>query len=89
MTDIEITQMASAIQQYLVENGLEEAKPKDLMPMLVDKGFFNSDHREGLPLRKVLRDLDKRNMLHLIPQVRGEKKNKNTLWFFNAVEDRN
>jgi hypothetical protein len=86
MTDLKITQMAAAIQQYITENKLSELKPKDLMPMLVGKGFFNKDHRAGLPLRKVLRDLDKRDMLYLIPQVRADRKAVNVSWFFNAIE---
>lgn len=63
-----------------------DAKPKDLMLILIEKGFFAKDHREGLPLRNVLRDLDARNELYLLPQVRADRKEKNVSWFFNAIE---
>lgn len=62
-----------------------DAKPKDLMPILIEKGFFNKDHREGLPLREVLRDLDARNELYFLPQVRADRKEKNVSWFFNEL----
>jgi len=61
---------------------LVDAKPKALMPILIEKGFFTKDHQEGLPLRKVLRELDARNELYLLPQVREDRKEKNVSLFF-------
>lgn len=86
MQNSEIIKMGYAIQEFLIKEKLVDAKPKDLMPILIEKGFFNIDHREGLPLRKILRELDNRDELHLLPQVRVERKDVNTLWFFNALE---
>jgi hypothetical protein len=62
-----------------------EAKPKDLMNILITEGIFKSNNREGLPLRHVLRDLDKYNLLHLLPLLRVERKNTNRIWFFTTA----
>ncbi|GEM_PF-2971283 len=75
-----------AIQDILVTENLSEAKPKDLMEGLIAKGFFTRDHRNGLPLRDILRDLNDRNELYLIPQVRVERKVKNRFWYFNPAK---
>lgn len=82
----EIIKMGYVIQAFLEKQKLIDAKPKDLMPILIENGFFMKDHREGLPLREILRDLDSRNELYLLPQVRAERKEKNVSWFFNAIE---
>lgn len=79
--------MGYAIQQLLVEQKLVDAKPKDLMDVLIKKGFFKKDQKEGLPLRKVLRQLDDENLLYLLPQVRVERKDKYRYWYFNPIKD--
>jgi hypothetical protein len=86
MKQNEIVKMGYTIQYFLLKNNLKDAKPKDLMPFLIEKGYFKSDHRYGLHLRNVLRELDEKNLLFLLPQVRVERKEKNRYWFFNAVE---
>ena len=85
MTDDKIVLMGYAIESILRNSKLSDAKPKDLMKGLIEKDFFNKDHRNGLPLRNILRDLDRRKMLYLIPQVRVERKDKNRFWFFNPI----
>lgn len=87
MNEDQIVSMSKLIQSYLIQHKLIDAKPKDLMPMLVEEGFFQKDHKDGLPLRKILRELDDASRLDLIPQVRVERKKKNRFWFFNAVND--
>jgi uncharacterized protein (DUF2252 family) len=62
-----------------------EAKPKDLMESLIKAGIFKSDHREGLPLRNILRELDKNKLLHLMPLLRVDRKSKNRLWYFSTA----
>jgi len=84
MEKSEIIRMGYAIQEFLSKENLIDAKPKDLMSKLIEKKFFNKDHREGLPLRNLLRDLDKRNELNLIPQVSADRKEKNIFWYFNV-----
>lgn len=86
MQNHEIIKMGYVIQAYLEKEKLVDAKPKDLMPILIEKGFFKKDHREGLPLREILRDLDARNELYLLPQVRVDRKEVNVSWFLNAIE---
>ena len=74
-----------AIQDILLTENLHDAKPKDLMDGLIKKGFFKKDHRNGLPLRNILRELDQENELYLIPQVRVDRKERNRFWYFNPV----
>lgn len=81
-----VVKMGYVIQEYLQKHKWVDAKPKDLMPILIEKGFFTSDHREGLPLRDVLRDLDANGQLYLLPQLRLERKTTNRFWFFNAIK---
>lgn len=85
MDTSEIIKMGYVIQAFLEKEKLVDAKPKDLMPVLIEKGFFKKDHREGLPLREILRELDYRDELYLLPQVRADRKEKNVSWLFNAV----
>ena len=70
------------IQDWLRTTGVDEAKPKDVMPHLVDRGIFPTDHKEGLPLRKFLRELDDANLLSLMPTVQVERKKTNRFWYF-------
>ncbi|GAK89680.1 hypothetical protein JCM19297_302 [Nonlabens ulvanivorans] len=57
------------------------------MPILIEKGYFKNDHRYGLHLRNVLRELDEKNLLYLLPQVTVERKEINRYWFFNGRID--
>jgi len=49
------------------------------------KDFFSKDHRVGLPLRNLLRDLDAADLLYLLPQVTVDRKEINRFWYFNAI----
>ena len=72
-----------AIQSYFDDNGSVNKIPaKDLMEIFIAAGVFNKDHRNGLPIRNILRKLDAQNNLHLIPSVYPDRKLKNTNWFF-------
>lgn len=55
---------------------------KDIMPYFIKAGVFAQDHKNGLPIRKLLRALDDTNELHLIPYIFAQRKNQNTYWFF-------
>jgi hypothetical protein len=79
--------MGYSIQAFLQKEKLNTAKPKDVMPWLIKQGYFNSDHRAGLPLRNVLRKLDEENMLYLLPNVVAERKEVNTFWSFVQLKD--
>lgn len=62
-----------------------EIPAKDLMPEFIRAGIFVSDHRNGLPIRRLLRYLDKNDGLHLIPQVLAARKKQNTWWYFEKI----
>jgi hypothetical protein len=44
MEDSRIIRMGYSIQAFLQQEGLEVAKPKYVMPFLVEQGYFDSDH---------------------------------------------
>jgi hypothetical protein len=73
-------------QEWLRITNLDSAKPKDLMPYLIEKRVFNHDHREGLPLRAILRQLDQIGELGLIRGLNVERKSTNRLWSIKRIE---
>lgn len=74
------------IKTYFEKNSnIPKVLAKDLMPNFINAGIFEADHRNGLPIRKVLRDLDSKNKLSLIPYVLAERKSVNTNWYFVNV----
>jgi len=75
-----------AVSEYFEKHPQEKTvQAKKLMPWLIEKGIFNTDNKDGKPIRQLLRDLNRENRLHLIPQARGEKKEININWFFDKV----
>lgn len=79
----EIEDINRAVKLFFEENPtITVAKPKDLMPICISIGLFEKDHRAGLPLRKILRELDAANKLHLIPSLEPNRKSKNVYWNF-------
>lgn len=58
---------------------------KDMMPAFIQNGIFNQDHRNGLPIRSILRDLDRKNQLYKIPYVSPQRNGCNTNWYFIAT----
>ncbi|MGK9118036.1 hypothetical protein [Olivibacter jilunii] len=86
MKDHLLAQLNIAIGAYFKKNpSVETVSAKDLMPYFIEAGIFEKDHKSGLPIRKILRELDTENSLHLIPCVRQERKQKNTNWFFDNI----
>lgn len=74
------------LKQYFEANtSIKKIPAKDLMPYFVQAGIFPEDERSGLPIRKVLRQLDKANRLSEIPYVIAERKDKNTNWYFGST----
>jgi len=80
----QIVKMGYVIQDFLEKKGIFNATPQQLMGLLIEKGFFKYDVREGKPMRDILRKLDDNDMLYLIPQVRVDRMEVNRQWFFNA-----
>lgn len=71
------------VRDYFKLHPRENKTPaKDLMPEFVKHDIFPRDHRNGLPIRKLLRDLDKTNELKAIPFAFAERGATNTNWFF-------
>lgn len=90
MTDIsKIESINRVIEEYFGGNTSVTIIPaKDLMPAFIEAGIFTKDHKKGLPIRKILRELDKADQLQLIPYIHAERKEKDTYWYFipkNAV----
>ncbi len=82
-TESKIVLINAALQEFFKKNPGKGIQPaKDFMPLFIEKGIFTKDHRSGLPIRQVLRELDAENQLHRIPYVRAEHKQKNTFWYF-------
>tara|TARA_B100001113_G_C21098692_1_gene617751 strand:- start:1692 stop:1976 length:285 start_codon:yes stop_codon:yes gene_type:complete len=86
MEESKIIKMGYSIQAFMQKEKLESAKPKDLMPYLVEQGYFTKDQREGLPLRNILRDLDDENKLYLLPNLQADRKEVNTFWSFVIID---
>ena len=63
MTSGEKIQLAKRIDEliegWLRATGRDEARPKDVMPLLIQNHVFPGDHKQGLPLRKLLRELQR------------------------------
>ena len=78
------------INQVLAEyfkknNDVSLVRAKDLMDEFVAAGVFPSDSKSGLPIRKLLRELDSRNELGQIPYVWPVRKAQNTYWYFRPL----
>lgn len=82
-TEERITRINAALKQYFkVNKDLDKIQAKALMSYFIEKGIFNKDYQEGLPIRKVLRKLDRTKQLNKIPMAHAERKKVNTNWYF-------
>lgn len=78
-----IAQINQVVAAYFEMNSsVPEVPAKDLMLHFVKAGIFSQDHRDGLPLRKILRKLDESNHLYLIPFVYADRKATSVKWYF-------
>jgi len=76
----------AALEEYFTKHPHCGSIPaKDLMPYFIAKGIFSKDQKEGLPIRRLLRELDDAGMLELIPYTVPERKAVNTSWYFTPV----
>lgn len=81
-----ISRINSVLRDYFAkhpQSGMILAK--EFMPLFIENGIFNKDNREGLPIRKLLRDLDAEKSLDKIPYVYTERKLKTTNWYFRPL----
>jgi len=62
--------------------GPHEVLAQKLMPLFIEKGIFFKNHRNGLPIRSLLRLLDQENMLSLLTHAQVVRHEVNRNWYF-------
>lgn len=78
-----IAQINAVLSDYFAKHPASgRILAKEFMPQFIKAGIFVKDERGGLPIRKILRALDKAKQLQRIPFVIAERKSKNTNWYF-------
>ena len=81
-----IKEINKVIEAYFTRHTeVNKILAKELMPDFISAGIFSKDNRKGLPIRKILRELDENGSLNLIPYVHPERKEKNTNWYFVRI----
>jgi hypothetical protein len=69
---------------FLTHPDQKEVLAKDLMPLFIEKSIFFKDQRGGLPIRTLLRQLDRENKLLLLEHVRVVRHAVNRNWYFKS-----
>lgn len=83
-----INHINKVLQKYFEQNKSVSIVPaKDMMPHFIKAGIFPTDQKNGLPIRDILRKLDKANQLNKIPFVYAERKLQNTNWYFRNAKN--
>ena len=83
MNEIRLNKINELLRKYFEKNpGIGLVAAKELMPEFIAAGIYKKDIRNGLPIRKDLRDLDDNRELNRIPFVYVERKNVNRNWYF-------
>ena len=81
-----ITLINNVLQNYFDQNkNITLVPAKELMPHFIKAGIFPCDKKNGLPIREILRKLDRLRQLNLIPFVHADRKAKNTTWYFSGT----
>lgn len=76
------------IKEYFDLHPREKKVPaKDLMPFFIKAGIVPKEQKGGLPIRSLLRELDRSKQLSLIPSVHSERKLQITNWFFVRIHN--
>ncbi len=71
------------LKEYFEDNPNQgPIRAKEFMGLFIKKGIFDQDSKGGLPIRRLLRELDSENRLSDIPYAYGILKRKNKNWFF-------
>lgn len=84
--DERIRRINDVLADYFSKNKGTKVLAKDMMDEFVRAGIFTSNHRDGLPIRRLLRELDDENMLHLIPTLSVERNSANRNWYFTDID---
>ena len=67
------------VRDFFAKNkSVNEIMAKDLMDLFIKKGVFKTDHRNGLSIRNLLRELDAENKLSLLKHLKPSRKEINT-----------
>ncbi len=85
MNKAKIEKINQVLANYFEKNNsVHEVRAKDMMDEFVKAGIFKADneHAPGLPLRNLLRELDRTNQLNLIPYLYVKHNAINRNWFF-------
>lgn len=71
------------VRDFFTSNkSVNEIMAKDLMGLFIKKEIFKKDHRNGLPIRNILRELDNENKLGLLKHIKVDRKMVNRNWYF-------
>lgn len=84
MKDIsKVNLVNEVLSRFFKENPhVRRIQAKEMMDVFVKEGVFNANQADGIPIRRLLRALDRGNCLHLIPFLEVERKNAYTYWYF-------
>lgn len=78
-----IERINCVLKEYFCQNPNAGTIPaKDFMPLFIEAGIFNKDEKNGLPIRRLLRELDDSKELSSIPFVIKQQKAINRNWFY-------
>ena len=78
-----IKEINKILEEYFTQNDTINIIPvKALMPAFISAGIFKKDKKSGMPIRKILRDLDKEKQLELIPYVHADRQEQSVYWYF-------
>ncbi len=78
-----INSINTAIEAFFnTDSTLKIVPVKVLMPAFIKAGIFKKDHKNGKPIRDILRELDESGQLPLIPYIHAERRELNTYWYF-------
>jgi hypothetical protein len=85
-TQEKIQSINQVLHDHFEKNKVTEpVLAKTFMPQFIEAGIFSKDHREGLPIRELLRTLDLSKELHVVPYVIPVRKKQNTNWYFGPA----
>jgi hypothetical protein len=74
------------VRDYFINNkSVAEVPAKDLMPLFIEKGIFLKDQKNGLPIKSLLRALDKENKLALLNNVKVVRNLPDRNWYFKRI----
>ena len=76
------TQINLVLKDYFELNAsVKQVLAKDMMPYFVLAGIFKKDEKNGLPIQNLLRKLDEKNQLNIIPYLFADRKKVYTKWY--------